>query len=103
MRSSISGLLVAGFVLGWTGHFPLQGAITHAFFIPEDQQPREYRLALKPPGGEGPGAAEEMPSPGARVPQQPVAPEKPGPTPSRVYKPSEQIPADQAVDFPSDI
>jgi hypothetical protein len=92
----------------WTGLFPLQGFADAPAFPPrEDMQQRVgYRLALKAPDGGGAGMVEEKSSPNPPVSQQrgmqPVAPEKTGP-PLPPSKPSEQIPADQAVDFPADI
>jgi hypothetical protein len=63
-------------------------------------------LSLKAPADKAEGLAEEGDQPKKTVPEQPShgdALEESGPPALLPYQPSEQIPADQAVDFPADI
>ena len=79
-------------------------------FLPEGGDPKqigEHRLALKAPGDSTTGIVEEEAPPKPPVQDQTggraVTPEKTAPPALQPYRPSERIPADQAVDFPADI
>ena len=108
-KRALGRLLLIGF-LGWTAlpSHPVAASVRHLIQDGRDsKQSGDYRLALKAPGGRATGISEEEAPPKPPAQEQPggeaVTPGKTAPPALPPYKPSERIPADQAVDFPADI
>lgn len=94
----------------WWATLPVRPLVANGHSVPPNdpgaRQGMEYQIALQAPGTAA-GFAEEENTTKEPAPKQPdgqtVSPEKNGPSPREPYKPSERIPADQAVDFPAGI
>jgi len=95
----------------WCAALPCPQPVAGVRAFPQDRgdpkQIGEHRLALKAPGGAAVGIVEEEAPPKPPVQDQTggqaVSPEKTAPPALQPHRPSERIPADQAVDFPADI